>query len=272
VEVAIPVDNDYPQVLFEQVVLLKAVTTKDTQLPAPLLRRLLDCPSWIVSRTSYGLIGKLKDEPLRRELVQRYQQTEVERERLLLTFALSQKLKPEEARLFEEEVFATESPKIRHATARALMQNIECLGVKQWFLKHYPQFSEKEKACMFEECDDVDLACDFIALGYSPDDDFLNCILEALQVGEECDERAELLRFEEALMAIPHQAERLQAMKVKAAQERLQMDALHAEMAPVSGKFLKQTRAILNEQGKTASEIDKTIERISKTLKPLTGE
>ena len=272
VGIACRVESDNPQVLFEQAALLKTLAKKDTKLPESLLRRLQDSSSWIVTRTTYGLIGKLKDEPLRSELVQRYQETEDEREQLMLTRALRQKLKPGEARLFEEKTFATESPKIRHATVSALMQNIECPGVKQWLLNHYSQFSNKEKASMFEECDDVDLMCYFVAQGYTPDDEFLSCLLQALHDEEESDERAEMLRVEQALMAAPQLAERWQAMKAEAEQERLRMDALHEEMAPVSHEFLEQARVILTRHGKTASEIDTTIKRINKTLAPLTGE
>jgi len=130
VEIVSRVESKHPQVQFEQATLLTSLASESTQLPKQLLRRLLDSPSWIVTRTTYGLIGQLHEEPLRKELVQRYKETDDERERLILLEALGEWLEPEEAQLFEEEMLATKNQKIRQVTLNVLIENLDCPGVK----------------------------------------------------------------------------------------------------------------------------------------------
>lgn len=271
VEIVSRIESRHPQVQFEQVTLLRSLVSENSRLPEPLLHRLLNSPSWIVSRSTYGLIGRLHEEPLRQELARRYQNIEDEKERLILITALRNRLEPEEARMFEEEMLSTESSKIRHATGMALMKNVHCPDVKPWLIDHYPQFSEKEKAWMFDQCDDADLAYGFLSQGYVPDDKALEELVEASLLEDE-ELQAELKRFEEAIRANPQLAGRWQSMKEEAEQEQLRMNALHQDMAPLSQEFTEQVKALLVKHEMSEPDQKKAMEKIGKALAPLTGE
>ena len=76
-------------------------------------------------------------------------------------------------------MFATESPRIRHAVGMTLMQNLNVPGIKPWFQDHFVQLNDKEKENLFMasfgNCSeaDIDFACQLLTLGYVPDDEFL---------------------------------------------------------------------------------------------------
>jgi hypothetical protein len=265
VETVSRVESRHPQVQFEQVTLLRPLVSESSRLPEPLLRRLLNSPSWIVSRSAYGLIGRLHNEPLRQELTRRYRNTEDEKDRLILIMALRNRLEPEEARMLEEEMLSTENSKIRHATGMALVKNVDCPGVKPWLIDHYSQFSDKEKSWMFDQCDDSDLACEFLSQGYVPDDESLEELAEASLLEDE-ELQAELKRFEEAIQANPQLAGRWQTMKEEAAQKQARMNALHEDMVPLSQEFTNQVQVLLAKHEMPESDQKKALEKISKAL------
>ncbi len=271
VEIVSRVESRHPQVQFEQVTLLRSLVSESTELPEPLLRRLLDSPSWIVSRSAYGVIGRLHEEPLRQELVRRYLNTEDEKERLILIVALRNQMEPDEARMFEEEILSTENSKIRHATGMALVKNVDCPGVEQWLTAHFSQFSDKEKAWMLDQCDDDDLGFWFLSQGAMPDDKSLKELVEASLIDDE-EVQTELRRFEEAIQANPQLAGRWQTMKDEAEQEQLRMNALYQDMVPISKEFTEQVQALLAQHGMSEPDQKKAMEKISKALAPLTGE
>jgi hypothetical protein len=238
------VESSNPQVQYEQVTLLRSLASEKSSLPEPLLHRLLDSPSWIVSRTTYGLISRLPDHPLRQELVNRYLNTDEERERLIIIVALNQQLRPEEARLFEQEMLATDNPKLRSATGATLVNNVHCPGVKQWLMDHYTQFSDEEKACMFDECEDEDLALWFVTQGFIPEDSTLKTLAQGLLTEEE-DLRAMLVRFEEAVQSNPQLVVRWTAMKDKVKREAEQRDAFQKELTPAVDAFIDAAKLVL---------------------------
>ena len=285
---AIGVESNHPQVLFEQVTLLRMLVCKHSQLPEPLLHHLLDNPSWVVSRASYDLIGRLSSEPLRQELLGRYKDTDDERERLLIIVALGQQLEPEEARFFEKEMLETDSPKIRNATGVRLTNNLNCPGVKTWMGDHYQEFSEAERARIFKKTVDFDLTMRFLNMGFIPDDDELEEMAEDFllieQAKEEHPQQAEkvkeknaqlfdqLIRIDQALETAPQLNGRWQVLKEEAKQKHHRINALREELAPVSQEFLENTKALLTKYEMPASEQEKALEKIDKALKAITGE
>jgi hypothetical protein len=271
VEIVSRVESRHPQVQFEQVTLLRPLVSESSKLPEPLLRRLLNSPSWIVSRSAYGLIGRLHEEPLRQELVSRYRNTEDEKERLILIMALRNRLEPEEARMLEQEMLSTENSKIRHATGMALVKNVDCPGVKPWLTDHFPHFSDKEKSWMLDQCDDDDLIFWFLSQGAVPGEELLKELV-LVSLIDDGETEAELRRFEEAIQANAQLAGRWQTMKEEAVQKQARMNALHEDMVPLSQEFTNQLQVLLAKHEMPAPDQKKAMEKISKALASLTGE
>lgn len=270
IELVSKIESNHPQVQFEQVTLLRSLVSKSSQLPEPLLRRLLDSPSWIVSRSTYGLISRLSDEPLRQELVHRYQSTDDEKERLIIITALKHRLEPEEARLFEKEMLATDNPKIRSATGMALMNNVHCPGVKPWLKEHYTQLSNREKKWLVEKCDDDDLSLWFLSQGYVPEDKFLEQLAEA-SLSDDEEARTELLRFEEAIQANQELAGRWDTMKNEAKHAAEQRKALQKDMAPVVAEFIDTTTELLAKHELSDADQEKLLKQLNKNMNLLIG-
>jgi hypothetical protein len=280
-ELAIRVESDHPLVQFEQASLLNRVVDEDSQLPEPLLRRLLNSPSWIVSRTTYGLIGKLEDDPLRRELVKRYGKADEERERLLLIEALGQRLEPEEARMLEAEVLATESRKLRHAVLGTLMENLHVSGIRQWFQDHYVQLEDEEKTALFEASlfqdsgelsdADIDFACDILSQGYKPDDDLLEAFTEPPSDDTDEFERTAWLRLEKEILSNPELSARLDILKKEARQEQLRKEALREEIKPFREEFVEEIKAVLAKHDIPDKKQEETLKKISSALTSLTN-
>jgi hypothetical protein len=270
-EIVSGVESKHPLVQFEQVALLTRLVGEDARLPEPLLLRLLDSPSWIVSRTTYGLIGQLPEEPLRQELVRRCQVTDDKWEHLILINALGcQSLQPEEVRMFEEQMLAAEDPDIRMLIGQLLACNADTPEERLWFRNHYPQFSAEEREEMFSMGDDIELRRQFIAQGYVPDDGQLKRWAKDLMDDGEQDNRAELLQLDQALKDAPQLAGHWQTLndEVKAARQR--KNALRKEMEPISSECREKTEVLLTKHGIPPAEQKKILEKISKTLTSFT--
>lgn len=278
VEIACQIKSDHPQVQFEQVALLKTGAEESTRLPEPLLRRLLDSSSWIVSRSTYGLIGRLEDEPLRDKLLQRYLDTQKEQEHLILIQALGHGLKSKEARLFEAQMLATQSPKIRGEISGVLVENMDQPAIKSWLIDHYQQLGSPAKERVFMSCmdeppnDDIALACRLLSEGlYILADEFLEDLAEEFLDPTDVPE-AELLRLEQALLAQPEQAVRWRAAKEVAVREHNQEMAIQAEMAPIAREFMETTKALLEKHGMPEDDQKELMKTIGSALSPVAGE
>jgi hypothetical protein len=272
-EIVCEVESSHPQVQFEQVTLIKnLVCEKSSDLPEPLLRRLLNSPSWIVSRTAYSLIS-LSGGSLRKELVRRYQTTEDEREQLILLAALSiQLLEPEEIRMLEEDMLAAQSPRLRIATGMTLVSAVNAPETTQWLSNHYPQFNAEERKMIFSRSEDIELKCRFLSHGYVPEVGKLKLWAKGLLNNEKPDRKAELLRFDKALQTNPQVAARWQSLKDEAIQEHQRRDALREDMTPLSEEFLDNTKKMLAKHNTSASEQKRILENIGKMLKPYMKE
>jgi hypothetical protein len=174
------IQSPHPLVQFEQVVALTTLATNTTRLPAPLLHRLLHSPTWLVSRTSYQLINKLQDEPLRAELLARYPKATEEREKLLILSAFSLAPGPKAIELLQQELLSSNQEKIRQFAGSLLAYHLAIPGVGEWLATNYHRLSPDSrhaviKHCMRSEEQEVsgaELVRQFLIKGYQPEEEF----------------------------------------------------------------------------------------------------
>lgn len=296
VEPVCQVKSSLPVVQFEQVALLKILVDETSQIPEPLLRRLLDSKSWIVSRSTYGLIGKLSNESLRSELLTRYRSASDEADRLLLLEAYGNRSEPEVIEFIMQEMLATENTRIRSIAFGSLLNQIETPLVQAWMIEHSAELRHEERERLFDiasELDDADVGFDLmrqmLVSGYVPDDDFLEEYLEmehllmavfSDKVSEELSEdiveeldltkeeieecRVIYARMEKILQESPEAAARLNELREKEVQKRIRREALAVEFYPLVEEFVKKAQVVLTEQGVSP-------DKQQEFLQPVTG-
>jgi len=264
----IQIESDYVLVQFEQATLLKRLVTENSRLPEPLLRNLLKSSSWIVIQTTYELIGRLHDEPLRKELIHRYQNTTDAGESSILLEAISHQLKPEEARMLEADMLSTESPKMRELISMVLADHADVPGVRSWLCDRYEKFSPEDRKRIFSETKDLDLQFAYLAMDYDPGEKFMKARLrdrlaEKKKVGPK-----DLARIDQALSSAPRTSERWQTMKKEAELDRLRRHALSKDMTPFSQEFLEQAKVVIAQHDFPAEDRDKLIKNLNRALIP----
>lgn len=275
-------------VQFEQVALLKRLVDDTTTVPEPLLRRLLESKSWIVSRSTYGLVGELSNESLRSDLLARYRSDNDEAERLLLLAAYGNSSEPEVIEFMMNEMLATDRPKIRHAAFFSLMNNIETPLVQAWIIEHSAEFEPDEQGWIFNAAGEMDndeaglkLVHEMLNCGYEPEDKFLleyiemdyifkaslsGELSEELELSEEEIEECKVLcaSMEKILQENRVVAARLNELREREAQKRAQCQALEAEFGPLVDEFMEKAGIVLSQHAVSDEEQEKF-------LKPITG-
>lgn len=274
-------DTD-PLVQFEQIVLLEILVDSTTQVPVPLLERLLNSPSWLVSRRAYGLIGALSDETMRAELLTRYRAADEKPERLLLLSAYG---KSSDSRVLEflmQEMLSTDDDGIRQIAFSKLLKQIENPAVLAWMRDHAAELDEKEQKALLDAAASLpfadDAAADFpitlaedyfelvrtlLSVGYVPEDENLNEILAAeymistaysAELSEEMDiteeEVEQIAAYYDTLNHIlkesPAVAARMEELREVQVDHRRRCQAAEEEFAPVIEKFMEEARIILS--------------------------
>lgn len=245
------IESSHPLIQFEQVSALHVLATNTTKLPAPLLRRLLHSPSWIVSRTTYQLIGKVQDTTLRTELLARYSAATEEREKLLILSAFTEAPGPKAIELFQQELFSSNQKKIRLAAAGILASNLDIPGVGEWLATHYPRFTPEVRNTIINGCarsngdakDGTELLSRFLLQGHQPDEDLMRWLLEVLaREPETLPEH--LQRLEKAVRTNPTLAVTWAAEWQARAQARARFTALNKEFPALAQEFTAKAQAI----------------------------
>jgi len=276
------INSRNPVVQFEQVELLKQLADDETMVPEPLLRRLLNSRSWIVSRNTYGLIGGLANEGLRAELLQRYTSSADEIEHTLILVALGEGPSSPELEFMMNEVLHTESAKIRNCAFHSVLGQLESPAVQRWISKHAAEFDPDEQKWIFNAAGELDsteaaltLMHEMLACGYTPDDDFLDEVIaleDKIARGhdkEKSDEDMEeaqkaLAGVGELIAAHPVLAQRLEEVRKRKSIERHQYAVLSQKLDPLKDDFIAKTRRILTENGVPE-------DKQQEFLKPVTG-
>jgi hypothetical protein len=288
IEPVCAVESSHPLVQFEQVALLNMLVDEPTQLPEPLLTRLLNSKSWVVSRSTYGLIGKLSNDSLRSELLARYRSESDESERLLLLEAYGNSSEPKVLEFLMEEMLSTEDVRIRQIAFVSLLNQIETPLVLTWMIEHAAKFGQKEQKSLFDAAyemdgDDAgfDLMRELLVIGYAPEDEFLMEYIEmeyilttafSEELSEELDlseediqeSKAMCANMEKILQNSPVVAKRLNELREKEAEKRIQCQAVEVEFDPLVEEFMEKAKTILSEHAVPDEEQ-------KKFLKPITS-
>lgn len=248
------IKSSNPLVQFEQVQLLKRLTDGSAALPEPLMHRLLNSKSWIVSRSTYELIGMFPDEPLRKELIARYRAATDEQEKLLLLFALGEHAGPEEIELSQQEALSSESQHIRTTATWLLMDSVDEPGVLPWIVDHFEQLIPPEE----DDCDIFEIVYDsdepgqvtryLLERGCVPGDDFLEELNGRLEQkpGEipPC-----VLQIEAALITEPEVAARWQPIRQKTEELKQRTASLSEALKPLKEEYMAQMKSVLTKHG-----------------------
>jgi hypothetical protein len=263
-------ESSHPLVQFEQVAALTVLATNTTQLPAPLLRRLLHSPSWMVSRATYQLIDKLQDETLRAELLARYPQVTEEREKLLILSAFTRTPGPKAIELLQQELLTASKEKIRLAAAGLLVSNLDISGVGEWLATHYPHFSPEAREIIIRGCarsngDNkaaTELLIRFLVHGYQPDADLLRWLHSVLQHAPET-LPDHLQRLERAVRTSPTLGVAWAAEWQKRAQARARLAALNQEFPALAQEFTAKAQAMFAKHNIPADKQRRYLENLS---------
>lgn len=269
-ELIAPVCNiasSHPLVQFEQVTLLTKLATESTRLPEQMLRGLVDSPSWIVSRSTHRLIGKLADSPLRQELLRRYRSTGDEAERLLLFAAIGEHPGKDEIALLQNETLTAASPKIRKFARAALSTLLPPDELMQWVVGHYAGWQPEEKEAWFnlfsnfKEEEAIEWVSRFIGLGYVPRDETLAEISVAL-IPRSGDLPAYAGAIDQAMRSSPQLAERWRQLQAEDARARERFARLQQDYAPLTSEFAGKARALLAQYGVPADQQEEFLKSI----------
>ena len=259
--------SSHPLVQFEQVALLTKLATESTRLPEQMLRGLADSPSWIVSRSTHRLIGKLADSPLRQELLRRYRSTGDEAERLLLFAAIGEHPGKDEIALLQNETLTAASPKIRKFARDALSTLLPPDELMKWVAGHYADWQPEERdywfstAGEFKEEHRGEWVGRFIRLGYVPTDETL-AILSQMLIPQSGDRPAYAGAIDQAMRSSPQLAERWRELQAKDARARERFARLQQDYAPLTREFAGKARALLTQYGVPADQQEEFLKSI----------
>lgn len=249
------IESPHPLVQFEQVAALTILATNTTQLPAPLLRRLLHSPSWMVSRATHQLIDKVQDETLRAELLARYPAATEEREKLLILVAFTRAPGPKAVALLEQELLTSDKEKVRLAAAGILASNLNIPSVGEWLATNYPRLSPEARHTVTSQCvgsnrdDDTDrteLFSRFLIQGYQPKENLLPWLLQVLE-REPATLPEHLQRLERAVRMSPAFGGSWAAELQKRAQARARFAALNQEFPALAQEFSAKAQAVFTK-------------------------
>lgn len=255
------IESSHPLVQFEQVAALTILATNTAQLPAPLLRRLLHSPSWMVSRATHQLIDKLQDETLRAELLARYPAVTEEREKLLILIAFTQAPGPKAVELLEQELLTAGKEKVRLAAAGILASNLEIPGVGEWLATHYPRLSPEVRHAIISQCkssngdqpDRTELISRFLAQGYQPDENLRPWLHSVLKREPETLPE-HLQRLERAVRTSPAFRATWAAEWQARAQARARFAALNQEFPSLAQEFAAKAQAMFQKHNLPADK------------------
>ena len=278
IEPVCAIESSSPLIQFEQVKLLSVLVTEVSTLPEPLLDKLINSESLIVSGASYALLGKLSDERWRGELLTRYQASEDEIEQLVLLAAYGRKSDSNTVSFLQHEMLAATNPKIRQCAFDVIIRNIDSPDVLPWVSDHFLDFSREEQERIFDsDIEDSDAALELMRTilekGYDPGDEFLQGlvtmkeIMPVVQAEEDIDEEFEelmerALEIEKVVVSYPELAARMEPMREEVRRNVSRMTSMESEYEPLVEEFSDKARAFLTEHGVSEEEQDEFLEEI----------
>ena len=262
------VRSAHPLVQYEQLLALGALASDPADLPVPLVTRLLNSSSWIVSRNAYALASHSGEASLRQELMRRYAACREERERLLILAALQKAPGAAQLGLFLTELLASQSAKIRRAAAEGLVMSLDKPGVAAWLSDHIGQLRSEDRQTLFEFFRDgaieselaADLIVRLLAQGHVSDPEYLKKLKEQL---EKSPANAGLLRIEKAVRSTPALASAWSVLCEKRSAERARIAAWEKENEPLARQFAEQAAVLFKKHGIPAETQERYLSQIA---------
>jgi hypothetical protein len=188
VKPVLQVRNNDPQVRYEQITTLNALVNNGSNIPDPVVRALLNSPSWIVSHSAYLLVNTLGRDPLRLELINKYKGTKDEQEKLLLLTAFEDQFSDPVAAFLFNEALSTDSVKIRHAIFDILGNAKDQDKVLSWLGENYGKVIASDGRYLFQgnisamsEKFSSRVLITFLNNGFVPDGQFLGKLNNLLE-------------------------------------------------------------------------------------------
>jgi len=253
------IKSNNPQVVYEQIIALEHVANKDSDIADSTLRKFLENPSWIVSRSSYLLIDKLENENLRTELIARYKTVSSETEKLLILNAFKNQPGDNIADFFFNEILTSKSNKIRYALYDILGNCKNQEKVLTWLAQNYGRIILDDQKYLFEhytatmkEKFSSKLLAIFLNNGFIPRNDFFSLLDE--KIDEYSDKDSLKPDDKESLNNLKIVEEAVISGKVMAAywqSLRREKQALDAKMAGLKAEY----DVVAKEAGSRIDEI-----------------
>jgi hypothetical protein len=145
------IKSNNPTVLFEQVSALSLVADSSTKLNEKTVKKFLNSSSWLVSRESYNLINVLEDKNLRKAMIDKYDKTGEEYEKLLLLNCFKNNYDKNVLDFFIKELANGKiNGRIRTYILKLLKNSKEVKPVIDYLNSNYKNFTVK----------DIDTICD----------------------------------------------------------------------------------------------------------------
>ena len=256
------IKNSNPQVQYEQITTLSLLVNKNSAIPDELLRKFLNNPSWVISRSAYLLVNNLEHTPLRLELIKKYRQQIDEKEKLLILTALEKNFDNSVAEFLLDEALSTESPKIRHAIFDMLEYAKDQESILEWVASHYDQILNAgseylftRHASMMDQKFSSRMVSIFLSKGYKADEKFLEQLNEGLEnyqhkydlTDEEKDKLNNLSMIEKAVLNEAALAEQWKALRNKTAAFNSEVEKLQSEYGSLAQDFTMKVEELFKK-------------------------
>ncbi|MDD5195699.1 MAG: hypothetical protein PHQ96_08530 [Candidatus Omnitrophica bacterium] len=269
-EPILKIKSNNPNVLYEQIKLLNIIADKNSGVTDSGVRKFLNNPSWIVSRSAYLLVDNLENDNLRNELIARYNNVSDETEKLLILTAFQNHPGDAAADFFFSQLLSTKNSKIRRAIYDILGNCKNQEKVLAWVSENYEKIIASDGKYFFakhastlENNFSAKLLVIFLNKGFVADKAFLKSLDEKLEkyAAEEPMEQddkenlSNVKMVEEALIAQGPMAAAWKSMRDEKAQLKAKLDALQTEYDAITGEFSAKAGELLRKYGVSEEKI-----------------
>ncbi len=242
-EPVLKIRNNSPQILYEQVMTLGLLVNKDSNIPDSVVRKFLNSPSWIVSRSAYFLVDSLKHDQLRQELINKYRIMKDEKEKLLILSAMEKQFSGYVTDFLLDEVLTT-SDKIRYEIFDRIENCKDQEKVLEWLDQNYDKvvtvdgrYLFKQHFAKMDKRFSSRLLSIFLKRNFAADKEFLDQLNKELEVYKNKKELSDadrdklnnFLEVEKALLTNKLLAEQWKALREKKEVRNLKLTQLQNE-------------------------------------------
>jgi len=254
--------SNNPLVQYEQISALTLIANKDSKVPLSILRQFLNNSSWVVSRSAYLLVDKLKNDQLRRELINKYYGFKDEKDKLLILTALKNQFSDQVADFLFAEELTTISNKIRQGIFSIIGNAKNQEKVLEWIDRDYDKIIAADGKYLFQhhisEMDEqfsCSLLSIFLKKGFVAEHDFFKQLNEKLESykskkdfsAEDKEKLNNLLKIEKAVLENKKLADQWKILKEKNDAFNAKLAKLQSEYDVITKEFAAKTDELFNK-------------------------